>query len=181
MAQPRQRLNAPASKTDDFIDYMIYNCPVRHCQAIAIEDKYGQWWSAPEWVLGGKVHYNRSLSLTLILSDDPNTAATQIAELITDINHHPDFICVWWSIFGDGSPREDMACLNKDTIREPKSSGWFVFRNNWERVFDLSYPRPEGSPSSAHSLSVRAAKMRHARSCRNKLHRIKKRKMKQDA
>jgi hypothetical protein len=54
---PRQRLKPPADLTDPIIDYVVYTCPIRNQRCFALEDRHGQWWTAPRWHHGGHIGF----------------------------------------------------------------------------------------------------------------------------
>jgi len=176
-AQPRQR-PFPPGKIDNFlIDYMLYFCPMRQDWAFAIQDRQGHWWTAPTWTPGGKVMRTSMDGCgEYFLSEEHHMAVHDISfdvidYLNTSNDDSEDFACVHYT-----ETKHYVAWMSTRLIDLYNTDEWRVARRQWEEVFELAHPRPFGSPKSSHEISVRCAKMKHSRACRNKAYRNRQRK-----
>ena len=173
-ANPRQRMNPPALATDAFIDFVIYRCPVRGKTCLALEDKYGRWWTGVTWTYGADelgtegraiAYGSESDNLQYLeFNGSINNLHRSVLTLFGHINDKhtseifSDYL-KWGSI--DGGWLSVDIINNKDRYNE--------WRVEWEQLFDLDFPRPEGAILSSHEISIRSAKLRHSIGCRARI------------
>ena len=175
-----------------FPDYTIYMCPIRQMFSFAIEDKWGLYWTAPQWCVTGDIYQlnedyvEDGIQINVHMHDInygamPSVIAQRVEPYIRALNGEP---CDTEHVFLDHpgffrfliAPRNEI----EETIFSQKSDGFLIItpaiialgpstpeytqaRQEWENIFGNFYPGPENAVLSPHQVSIRNARVKHKR------------------